>query len=759
MKLDRQVELLSRPIRYAYVIGAKPTKKEIIKVIMNCCESFGGFHNIIIPSNGETLDDWWGRFLIAGDPDVILLYGRFNNIEAIKSQIAQIDIQPFKVKVWRGELASTERVVKYSPLPIDKLYMAKIAEATQYGVGKKLNIVVTPRRGKNIDLIDYFDFGILPRSYIAEYKNAINFISSNKIRRPIIYPVSDPTDITKENITHAEWEYFNTCYNESILGPYVAVTGDDNSLEDCCLFWNWRALSSRWVFVRWVSKADIDNIFKGTIFNPAVLDLPIHAKLLTSISIGLSNSRTARNLLSHIPNYSQNVSKVGFSYKHPSEYDRELASAKYFCRRDTVSLSDEGSLLINRVMPPPYSYDDCLFKDLIFDLEVKAKAVNEKSGMKMSPRHICKDVLTLENGELETDVRISRRNFTILLPCALSTKSVSVRFNSDWEIISNICRRGGVRIAESPSGKHIRRALELAGSIEELASYYRSRIAREILNAFLTRHAPSIALSKRRRELYRRSFSVNDLRETVVRSLNITSAYQKKKTENEIDRLTNIWWRKGILTSGFELSCEECNFETWYPIEIVGDRFICWRCQLENLRPHDSEIHYKLQESFYQAHWENMIVPILTLDYIKNNVAEESFLYSVPVSLEPNNPSSSDIDLVAIVDGEVVIAECKIPNKLDNKVFRRYDEIARKTMAHRIVFSTINRKNTCENKDCKECTKLVGVYSDETFSHGVPSNPKQWGTREKIKDFRGKMAEDGISVTTLCSEDLGFVEI
>lgn len=759
MEVKRQVELFSRPIRYACIIGAEPTKKEIIKVIMNCCVSFGGFHNIIIPSNGATLDDWWGRFLIVADPDVILLCGRFSNIKAIKSQIAQIDIQPFKVKAWRGELALTERVVKYSSLPMSKLYRSKIAEAIQYGTGSKPTVVIAPRQGKNIDLVDYFNFGVLPRSYIAEYKNAINFVNSNKLREPLVYPFSDPTEITKENITHAEWEHFEACYNESILGPYVAVTGDRNSLEDCCLFWNWRALSSQWFFVRWVNKADISNLFGGTIFNQGTLDLPIHAKLLTSISIGPSNSKTARGFLLHIPNYSQNVSKVGFSYKHPSEYHGELASAKYFCREDTVSLSDEGSLLINRVMPPPYSYDDCLFKDLIFDLEVKPKAVNEKSGIKMSPRHKCEDVLTLEKGVHEPEARISRRDFTILLPCTLSTGSVSVRFNSDWEIISNICKRGGVSIAESPSGKHIHRALELAGSTEELASYYRSRIAREMLNAFLTRHAPSIGLSERRRELYRRSFSVNDFRKTVIRSLNITSAYQKKKVENEIDRLTNIWWRKGILTSGFELSCDECNFEAWYPIEIVGDKFICWRCQLENKRPHDSEIHYKLQESFYQAHRENMIVPILTLDYVKNNVVEESFLYSVPVNLEPNNPSSSDIDLVAIVDGEVVIAECKIPNKLDNEVFKRYDKIARKIMAHRIVFSTINRKNTCENEDCKECMKLGEVYPDETFSHGVPSNPKQWGTREKIKDFRRKMAEDGVFVTTLCSRDLGFVEI
>jgi len=758
VKLDRQVEFLSRPIRYAYVIGAEPTKEQIIRLIMNCCQSFGGSHNIIIPSNGEAFNDWWSRFLIASDPDVILLCGRFSSIEAIKSQIAQIDIQPFKVKTWRGESASTERVVRYSPLPMDKLYEAKIAEAVQYGFGEKMNVVVAPRRGKQINLIDYFNYGILPRSYIVEYRDRITFVNSKKIHRLTTHPTSDPTEINLENITHAEWEHFETCYNDLILGPYVAVTGDENSLEDCCLFWNWRALSSSWMFVRWVNKAGIGDLFKGGIFNRAILDLPIYAKLLTSVSIGPLGSGSTQGFLSLIPDYSQNISKVGFSYKHPSEYDRELASVKYFCRRDTVSLPDEGSLVISRFTPPPYGYEDCLFKDLIFDLEVKAKTVKEKSGIQISPRHAAADVLTLEKGEHEIDIRINRRYFTILLPCTLSTESISVRFNSNWEIICNLCKRRGVEIAESPSGKHIRRALELAGSIEELATYYRNRVAREMLNAFLTRHAPRITLKGRRRELYRRSFSVNDLKKTVAGSLGITSRYYMTKVEREIDRLTDLWWQKGILTSGFELSCEECNFETWYPIEIVGDKYVCWRCQLENRRPHDSEIHYKLQESFYQAHSENMIIPILTLDYIKSNVAKESFLYSVPLSLEPNNPTSSDIDIVAIVDGEVIIAECKMPNRLENKIFERYGQTARGIMAHRIVFSTINRKNTCENQDCDKCIELLGeTYEDETFSHGVPSNPKQWGTREKIKDFRQKMAQEGILVETLCAKDLGFV--
>ena len=184
-------------------------------------------------------------------------------------------------------------------------------------------------------------------------------------------------------------------------------------------------------------------------------------------------------------------------------------------------------MVVNRLIAPPFNYQDCLFKDLVFDLEVKGRTPSDKSGIEVSPRHLVEDVLTLEGEVPISDVRISRTYFTVLLPCSMSTATLSVSFKSDWEIISNFCKRKGIDIADSPSGKHIRRSIELAEGIENLASFYRNNIAREMLNAFLTPHTTKVTLEGRSRELYRRSFSAMDLRNAVLRTIAITSSYKR----------------------------------------------------------------------------------------------------------------------------------------------------------------------------------------------------------------------------------------
>jgi len=754
IKHDRQIVLSARPIRYAYILGNEPTKKIIIKVISDCCEAFGGTHNIIIPSNGNDIDESWKQFLFSADPDVILLCGEFKDIAAIKSSISETYIQPFAVKSWHGEHARTQNIVQYSPLPVDKIYQNRLTEYT--GLGKKAIVVVAPRRGKNINLINYFNYGMLSNRFISEFKQSTDFISPKKTANNTNRPLIHPTAICSEKLTHAEWEYIRAINDNSIIGPYIAVTGDPNSLEDCCLFWNWRALAPSGTFVQWIDRNVIGNLFSGKIFDQVILEFPPGAKLLTSHSLGKANTKPVTELLSTIQNYENNVKKYGFSYLHPSEYEDELANVEYFSARDTTSISNDDTFVINGMVLPPYNYEDCMFTDMAMDIKITSKMPMDKSGLIVTPNHDINDVLILEQRSVEAKCRVKGQSFTVLLPCSFSTGSISVKFNSDWQIISNYCKRKGVNIVESPSGKHIRRSIELAGTIEELASYYRNEVATAILSEFEIRHNSKLTISNRDRDIYRRSFSVKSLMATIIKNSPNISAYKKEKLKNEIDRLIKLWWQKGILVSGFELKCEECNFHTWYPIEMVGDNFICLRCQIQNKRPHNAEIQYRLQESFYQAHWENMMVPILTLDMLKSYITRESFIFSLPVYTKPLEVNSPEIDLIVISDGEIVVAECKKPNKLEEGVFTLYSEIARHILAHRILFSTITRKNTCENNDCKECVKLGVFHADEIFSHGIPDNPANYGTREKIKHFREEMLKEDILVETICAHNLGI---
>jgi hypothetical protein len=763
MEGNRQVDILARPIRYAFILGINPTKREILNVLKYCCETFGGAHNVIIPSDGQRFEDWWGIFLLACDPDVIMYRGKFDNIGAIKYQISQLGIQPFKVKSLSGEYP--ESTANFSPLSIEKIYRAKAAETAHSRQGKRLTVLTILRGGKNSTLFDYFNYGVLSRSSIKEYREYIQFVDPTKARNmPRDLPAETTygaVEFTREYITYDQVEYFSLCYEDLISGPFVAVTGDKNSLQDCCLLWNLRALSSTSLYVQWVDKTDINRLFEQPtdFVSPQTVNLPSHAKLLTSVTLGLSTSKPAKELLSLVPDYTRKISDIGFSYKHPSEYDRGFAITRYYTQKESLLLLSENHIRIGRSQSPPYNYQDCLFKDQVVDLEIESQLREDKKGLRFSTRQRAEDVLSIRTQLTEVEVRISRPGVTVLLPWLLSAETVNIKPTSDWEIISNLFRRRGFIIEESPSGKHMQRAIELVGGVEELANLYRYKITRAMLNAFQIPHS-GVAKSHEglKREAYRRSYTVKDLKSEVLRSPIGVSTHRKNKIVAEVDQYISDWLENGVLVSGFRLDCPECGFEGWYPIEMVGEKYVCIRCGSVNRRPHESEIHYRLHESVYQAHRENMVVPVLTLAYLKTMIAQDCFIYAVPVNLEKDNPKSPEIDIIAIVDGAVILGECKKPNKLDNKVFQRYDQLSEKLMADGIMFSTINRENTCEKRDCKECSSEVieNWHSDETFTHGVTSNTGQWGTREKIRDFRQKQYPKGIIVYTLCAYLLGF---
>jgi hypothetical protein len=748
---DRQIQIYSRPIRFAYILGANPDKKEIIKIISHCCESFGGFHNIIIPTDGSNINKYWFPFISFVDPDVIFLSGHFSDTNNIKEQLSKIDIQPFSITNFSKSLNILNL---YTPLPIDNVYRLLVSESLSED-NNKFDLIYSPRRAKNINLVDYFVYGTLTEKFISKFKSQINFINVKKhLRHDIEEDIFSASSIHTRNISYDIYDYFKSS-EEGSLCTFAAITGDPNSIDDCCLYWNFRALSCRNHFVRWIDKANITKLFNGSYCNKAIMESDPDTKLLTSISLGPSNCPSAKELLSMVPNYEDITTKLGFIYKHPTEYDKTIYGAEYFCNSHSASLSTGESLLINRLIPPPYDYQDCIFNSIILDCYVKSKDPLDKYGLILCPRQSIADALTLDDQSLKGYMRISKYSFTFILPSSISTEHIRIGIKTDWEIISNIFKSSGINITQSASSKHISKSIYLSTGVEELANNYRNKIARIMLDSFMIRHNRNIHISVKNRELYRRSFSILELRDEILTHLSHMSRYKKAACINEFNNFIELWWKKGVLISGFELKCVECNFETWYSIDLVGETYTCHRCQTVNKIPANSQIRYRLQESFYQAHFEHMIVPILTLDYIKSNT-QESFLYSLPIYLDPNNPNSPELDLVLICDGNLCLAECKFPNKIDNGVLKLYSDTAKKIKAHRIIFSSLDRENTCATSYCQDCQQQNNNYSDEIFSHGVPEDSTQWGTRERIKDLRNQLSPFNIEVNTICAYDLGY---
>ena len=48
------------------------------------------------------------------------------------------------------------------------------------------------------------------------------------------------------------------------------------------------------------------------------------------------------------------------------------------------------------------------------------------------------------------------------------------------------------------------------------------------------------------------------------------------------------------------------------------------------------------------------------------------------------------------------------------------------------------------------------MYSDESFSHGIEGDLKNWGARELIRDLRKELETCKIGVFSICAYDLGI---
>ena len=92
--------LSTRPLRIAFVIHEGLPNEAIERVLQYNSLVWGGNFNLLIPSNGKTIDDDWFKTLTMHDPDYIFLCGDIDDF--VKHQIYQT-IQPFFLYQWWDE--------------------------------------------------------------------------------------------------------------------------------------------------------------------------------------------------------------------------------------------------------------------------------------------------------------------------------------------------------------------------------------------------------------------------------------------------------------------------------------------------------------------------------------------------------------------------------------------------------------------------------------------------------------------------------
>lgn len=173
-------------------------------------------------------------------------------------------------------------------------------------------------------------------------------------------------------------------------------------------------------------------------------------------------------------------------------------------------------------------------------------------------------------------------------------------------------------------------------------------------------------------------------------------------TRNTIEKYLDY----GILKRGIILKCKYCNNCNWYDFKILEQRFICSRCQneqlitKENWLKNEKGIHsdeptfyYSLNEIVYQGYSSCMRYPILTKGYLKN-LTKQSFISIPEIEIKYKNAKpdekGNEFDIICISDGEILIGEVKKKAQISENI-GIYNDVCNKLNA-RFVLSTYAEK-------------------------------------------------------------------
>ena len=267
-----------------------------------------------------------------------------------------------------------------------------------------------------------------------------------------------------------------------------------------------------------------------------------------------------------------------------------------------------------------------------------------------------------------------------------------LRFPKATTVFRHLFERAGYRLEESAAGRYRRLTTDLWGGFDALHKDWADARTRALLKSWLSKERsgtdPGISTGSRRYlslddSLTASGIAIEDLRGMFDRYL-----------------------KRGILRRGLVLTCAHCLNTDWYPLDDIAQSFMCsrcrtvaaitkasWRADHRHADPApEPTFYYGLAEVAYQALDHDADVPIRALGDLRPN--PEALVQDATDSEALRGDQRFELDLLALVDGRVIIGEAKKGDRLANtareevRQIRNLAEIAESITADEVVFAT-----------------------------------------------------------------------
>ncbi len=496
-------------------------------------------------------------------------------------------------------------------------------------------------------------------------------------RRGPSYRLSDPTP--EDEPQHDE-----------AYARLVIVVGAPTSVPDLCLAWNLRAQHPAggplpvWVAPQWLTRP---TIIQNISLSARVEDTTAFARLVSPAEapqLHLVSASVSRDELAAAGSQLQAVTRDG------AELDRFFSPGfKTGLDRQSIVTFRDG--LAHVALPDQRELGD--FHPL--DWLGWAVSIGGYTMPRGSNRYFPR---------WGASSRTTREGFAGHINAEhIPDKLLAVDTNNGGEIVAGVAAQAGYQAEVSDKGQRAFPVLELLGGDTGLDVLASSRVYKLLLG--MAEIEPRRTLRRILREMLGGQPSTEQLDEVqrAVQGSAIGHA-QFDRQQRPWDQLQGalgesaepvIKWlvARRILFRGYEVTCPNCGFTRWHPIDRLAEFHRCDGCQVESPIPiavNKLDWRYRLNEVVAQAIDQGVLPHLLALRRMRDWPDLLGFLPGVTFTpREGNTPPPREADLFAVKGGRIIVGECKESgSELAERDIDRIAELSDLFGCSRVIYAT-----------------------------------------------------------------------
>lgn len=481
----------------------------------------------------------------------------------------------------------------------------------------------------------------------------------------------------------------------------VAVVGD--TISDFCGYTLLRGLCRYAVWLPRFLNPDWGSQIRDFDHSLSTAGLPLGDPdvILTSYSLTADEMRGLTDEASQVPWH-----RLDYSYQEPHLLD--VRSSMFMETGTTHEFVNVVDGITERIlpMPVPEHFEPSADVHWVGEFDISGWAVPRRA-------EVAGLILHDYTPPVSEQVRVTPRGFALQSAATLTLGRIvaynirrsRVQIPTAWASFEELFKSAGYSMRLTHNSAYLRGTVESLGGIDKAAEVCRSEQEYAVIQVCLNDgdNQPGIYDEGIR-------LADPDVRYLRRKYLNVETIGKRlgDKTGTFLDRMCS----SGVLQRGFVLRCGTCHKPEWYSIEDVGLQFVCRFCGTAQKISHVSLTHqktqeepawfYRLNEIVHQAFRNNAQVPILALATLKgrsqrgfDHVSEVCFSKGTAVATD-----APELDICCITDGDVVLVECSTVGNYEKPRADVRAALARDLRADRFVFATTDAewgRGTIEN--------------------------------------------------------------